>query len=529
MKKFARLLNSLYFTYGHLDKMTLLEQFFSTTPDPERGYALAIMANTLNFPVLKRSLIKELISERMDPYLLALSNDYVGDLSETISLLWTQSANKQPLPLLSELILKFNELSKPELKAFLSHLLDNSDANERWALLKLATNNLRIGISSRFLKKTLAHYGQVDIRDVEQIWHGLQPPYTELFAWLEKKGTIPISNETCFFHPVMLSHPLNDAEILQLDLQKFIFERKYDGIRVQVVITPNKSALYTRTGDDISHTFPDVLASIQDWNLDAPVVLDGELIIAKPSGIGSFNELQKRLNRKTVNKQLLKELPAGLVLYDLLWLGGIDLRPLPFLERRSHLEAWLTKNTSSKILISDLLLLKESQTLHDLRKCILEENNPAVEGLMIKNKQSPYIPGRPKGHWYKWKRDPLLVDAVLMYAQRGHGKRSSYYSDFTFGLWEKEGLLPIGKAYFGFTDEELLALDKWVRHHILNRFGPVMEVKKALVLEIAFDAVNSSSRHKSGVALRFPRVNRIRWDKPAEEADKLQSLIQLIS
>ncbi len=239
-----------------------------------------------------------------------------------------------------------------------------------------------------------------------------------------------------------------------------------------------------------------------------------------------FNDLQQRLNRKVVTKKLLHELPAGLILYDILSLNQTDLRHLPLIERREKLQAWVAAQRAPNILLSDLLIPQAS--LHELKKSVLAENHPAVEGVMIKHKESPYLAGRPKGHWYKWKRDPLLIDAVLMYAQRGHGKRSSYYSDYTFGLWQNEQLLPIGKAYFVFTDEELMQLDKWIRHNTIERFGPVREVKKALVLEIAFDAVNLSSRHKSGVALRFPRIHRIRWDKPAQEADLLESLYQLI-
>ncbi len=321
----------------------------------------------------------------------------------------------------------------------------------------------------------------------------------------------------------MLSHPLEEKELQKIDLQLFAFERKYDGIRVQVVATHEKKALFTRTGENISPSFPDLLSSIE-----GSVVLDGELVIQTEKGIGSFKDLQQRLNRKSLSKKLLADFPAALILYDILSWNEQDLRTLPFIERRQKLEEWLASHSAPNILISDLLTKRDEHSLLQLKELILEENNPAVEGLMIKHLQSPYLAGRPKGHWYKWKRDPLIVDAVLMYAQRGHGKRSSYFSDYTFGLWQGDQLLPIGKAYFGFTDEELLQLDKWVRSNIIQRFGPVCEVKKGLVFEVAFDAANKSSRHKSGVALRFPRIHRIRWDKPAEEADQLDTLLKLI-
>ncbi|RUR05257.1 cisplatin damage response ATP-dependent DNA ligase [Legionella sp. km772] len=524
MKYFAQLLNTLFFTYGHLDKMTVIQEYLARTPDPERGYALAIMADSLSFPTFKRSLIKELIQEKIDPVLFELSYDYVGDLSETLALLWPETQTvKQELPSLAELIIQFNHLDKNEIRPYLEYLLNQSNATERWALLKLGLGSLRIGISARFLKNTLAKYGGVDVQEIEHLWHGLRPPYIELFSWLEKGSAKPSLEDAIFFHPVMLSHPLNEEEVDSLITSQFNYEKKFDGIRVQVISTPQGKALFTRTGDEISASFPEVLDSIH-----SNVVLDGELVIIKDGEIGSFNQLQQRLNRKSLTKKLLLELPAGLIAYDILFLEGQDLRQKKLTARRDLLENWFTHNRAPNIVLSDLLLLREAQTLQQLKQQLLAENHPAVEGLMIKHKESVYIAGRPKGLWYKWKREPLTVDAVLMYAQRGHGKRSSYYSDYTFGLWSKDKIVTIGKAYFGFTDAELIELDKWIRTHTIQRFGSVREVKKELVFEVSFDAVNYSSRHKSGVALRFPRINRIRWDKPVAEIDHLETLIQLI-
>ncbi|MBA2709707.1 MAG: cisplatin damage response ATP-dependent DNA ligase [Tatlockia sp.] len=523
MKRFAELLNNLFFTYSHLDKMTLLENYFAETPNPERGLALAIMANTLDFPTFTRKIIYELIEKNTDPVLFELSYDFVGDLSETIALLWPDSETEDELPKLSKIIEGFQSLNKTQISTYLFELMNKANVIERWALLKLGTGSLRIGVSARFLKKCLARYGEVNIQDIEKIWHGIQPPYIELFDWLEKKTSSPLISDSCFFHPVMLSHPLDEKDLQKIDPELFSFERKFDGIRVQVVAANEKKALFTRTGENISSTFPDLLDAI-----DGSVVLDGELIIQTTKGIGSFNELQQRLNRKLVTKKLVADFPAAIILYDILVWDDKDLRALPFIERRQKLEQWVAAHHAPEILLSEILTRVKEQSLLQLKQLILDENHPAVEGLMIKHQQSPYLAGRPKGHWYKWKRDPLLVDAVLMYAQRGQGRRSSYYSDFTFGLWQEEQLLPIGKAYFGFTDEELLQLDKWVRNNIIQRFGPVCEVKKNLVFEVAFDAANRSARHKSGVALRFPRIHRIRWDKPSAEADQLETLLKLI-
>jgi DNA ligase-1 len=505
MKAFAVLLDRLYYTYSNLGKLALLKEYFAATSDPDRGYALGIIAGTIKFPAFKRSLIRELISERIDPVLFDLSYDYVGDLSETAALLWPESTlQSSALPSLEELFQQFNALNKDQIKKYLTQLLDQSNPIERWALLKLGTGGLRIGVSARFLKQALAQYGGMDIHTIEQIWHALNPPYAELFTWLEGATAKPDISQSVYFHPVMLAHPLDDEDLLKIRPEDFSIERKYDGIRVQLVSTLSGKAVYSRTGDEISLSFPDVLGA-----LDNDIVLDGELVVFKNGKISSFNDLQQRLNRKTPSKKLIQESPAHIILYDALILEFSQVKP-------------------TNMSLSPILDFTQQEQLPLLREEVLHEQNIAIEGLMLKRKDSLYVAGRPTGLWYKWKHDPFLVDAILMYAQRGHGKRSSFYSDYTFGLMSQDALLPIGKAYSGFTDEELSQLDRWIRHHTTNRYGPVREVEKSLVLEIAFDAVNYSPRHKSGIALRFPRVNRIRWDKPAAEIDDIEYLKKLI-
>ena len=222
---------------------------------------------------------------------------------------------------------------------------------------------------------------------------------------------------------------------------------------------------------------------------------------------------------------MMEAFPVGVRLYDMLFDGEEDLRAMPFDARRARLEAWFARVRPARMDVSPLIAFSSLEELSALR---LGARAASMEGIMLKRADSPYVPGRPKGLWWKWKRDPHTIDAVLMYAQRGHGKRSSFYSDYTFGVWKDEELVPVGKAYFGFTDEELAWLDRWVRNHTVARFGPVREVEKSLVLEVAFDAAQLSSRHKSGVAMRFPRIARIRTDKPAAEADKLEHVMALV-
>jgi DNA ligase-1 len=293
----------------------------------------------------------------------------------------------------------------------------------------------------------------------------------------------------------------------------------------------SQTRLFSRTGDDISGSFPDVAQAFA-----TPGVLDGELLVrgtgqgneeSHGGAAGSFNALQQRLGRKTVSKKMLADAPAFVRLYDILFDGEEDLRPLGWADRRARLQSFVERLDVERFDLSQLIEAESFEALEDLR---LNARDAAIEGLMLKRRDSPYVGGRRVGLWYKWKRDPLVADCVLMYAQRGSGKRSSFYSDFTFGCWTDDGeLLPVGKAYFGFTDEELKWLDRFVRNNTLNRFGPVRDVEKSLVLEVAFDSIHLSSRHKSGLAMRFPRISRIRDDKPAAEADTVVGLKALVT
>ncbi len=347
-----------------------------------------------------------------------------------------------------------------------------------------------------------------------------------LVDWVEGGAPKPNTTNEPVFRTLMLSHALEDADWAALDLSEFAAEWKWDGIRVQIVATGGETRLYSRTGDDIGRAFPDVIESMR---FDA--VVDGELLVVREGEVAPFNDLQQRLNRKTVSAKQMATYPAHIRLYDMLMLEGEDLRALPFVERRARLEAWHSQVRPTRTDLSEIIPAMQKAELYQLWSDI---RAASIEGLMLKRRQSRYVAGRPKGEWYKWKRAPLTLDCVLMYAQRGSGKRSSDYSDYTFGAWRKsaetgaEELVPVGKAYFGFTDAELLQIDRWVRAHTTESFGPVRAVTPELVFEVAFDAVQRSTRHKSGVAMRFPRISRIRWDKPAAEADRLGTLMAMI-
>jgi DNA ligase-1 len=527
LKPFAELLERLLYTPQRNVKLALMLDYFRRVPDPDRGYGLAALTGALSFANAKPALVRDLAMTRSDPVLFGWSYDFVGDLAETAALIWPERPTDRRWPELNEVISTLHTAPKAALPGILAGWLDTLDATGRWALLKLVTGALRVGASARLAKTALAEYGKVDVAEIEEVWHGLEPPYGTLFAWLDGQGPRPSPEGLPAFRPLMLAHPLEVEDLAKLEAEPeaWAAEWKWDGIRVQIASTGHDVRIYSRTGDEISGAFPDIAT-----NVGFRAVVDGELLVGRAGEPGSFNELQQRLNRKAPTAAMLEDFPAFVRLYDLLLEDGEDLRPLPFVARRARLEAFMARERPPRMDLSPLIPFEDLAELEALR---LGARAEALEGLMLKRKDSAYVAGRVKGLWWKWKRDPHALDVVLMYAQRGHGKRSSFYSDYTFGCW-RDGesgpeLVPVGKAYFGFTDDELRQLDRWVRDHTTQRYGPVREVLPLLVREVAFDSVHRSTRHKSGVAMRFPRVARIRWDKPAAEADRLETLERMIA
>jgi DNA ligase-1 len=617
MNRFAQLLDRLAYEPGRNNKLRLITSYFREVEDPDRGYALAALTGALSFKYAKAGLIRDLIASRTDPVLFALSYDYVGDLSETVALMWPKRLvaddgqspeyppphpsptrgegaaqllekptrrkpnaastilavpsplvgydrassiagqgggyrahganddnrplhlhNNPPPPTLTEVVTTLHTLGKLELPKQLARWLDELDETGRWALLKLVTGAMRIGVSARLAKTAAAALGGKDAHDIELMWPGLLPPYRELFAWLEGRAEQPVNLDPAPFRPVMLAHAIEDGDFANLDAADFIAEWKWDGIRIQAVSGRDEddnivARLYSRTGEDITRSFPDLVPSLR-----LPGAIDGELLVVRDGRVQSFNVLQQRLNRKSVTPKLMKEYPIHLRAYDLLGDADSDLRTLPFEERRARLANFVAKLDDPRIDLSPAIAFDSWEALTAARADPASAGGDAeaVEGVMLKRRDALYLPGRPKGQWWKWKRDPHIIDAVLMYAQRGHGKRSSFYSDYTFGVWTSgeggEQLVPVGKAYFGFTDEELLQIDRFVRRNTTEKFGPVRHVvhepDQGLVLEVAFEGLLRSPRHKSGVAMRFPRINRLRWDKPPREADRLETLEKML-
>jgi len=533
MRAFSQLLDDLVYTRSRNTKLKLIGDYLRETPDPDRGYGLAALTGTLDIPAVKGAAVRAIAEERVDPVLLYMSRDYVGDMAETVALLWPKPLG-EPAELddatisISEAVDRLRAASRLDAPRVLASMLDHLDASGRFALLKLATGELRVGVNARLAKQALADAFCLEVEAVEEVWHGLRPPFTELFDWAEGRAEQPTARDVPVFRPFMLAHPLEE---IRVSLDDYAAEWKWDGIRVQLVHAGGETRLFSRTGDDISQSFPDVAEAFRSVG-----VLDGELLVrGSDQGVAdvhggaaaSFNALQQRLGRKVVSSKMLGSYPAFVRLYDILFDGAEDLRELPWEKRRERLETFAARLDPERFDVSQLIEAKSFEELEDLR---LNARDVSIEGIMLKRRDSPYVGGRRAGLWYKWKRDPLTADCVLMYAQRGSGKRSSYYSDYTFGCWTDEGqLLPVGKAYFGFTDEELKWIDRWVRGHTVQRFGPVREVEKGLVLEVAFDSIHKSGRHKSGLAMRFPRISRIRTDKPAAEADRITTLMAMVT
>jgi DNA ligase-1 len=526
MRAFSQLLDGLVYTRARNGKLDLIAAYMRRAPDPDRGWALAALTGNLDLKAVKSSAIGEMIRARVDPVLFEMSRDYVGDLAETVALLWPRRDEQPPEAddgslSLSAVIDRLHGVSRAAAPETLAAMMDHLDASGRFAILKLATGGLRVGISARLAKTGFAQAFGLDVDDVEQVWHALSPPYDALFEWAEGRSARPDPEGTPYFRPFMLAHPL---EADSVDLTDYATEWKWDGIRIQIVGTGSETRLYSRAGDDISGSFPEIAAAFSGH-----AVLDGELLVRgefQGGEAASFNALQQRLGRKAVTTKMMEDYPAFVRLYDLLIEGTDDLRALAWTDRRARLEGFMPSLDESRFDLSHVIEADSFEALADIRA---GARDAAIEGVMLKRRDSPYVAGRKAALWYKWKRDPLTADCVMMYAQRGHGKRSSFYSDYTFGCWTPDGeLLPVGKAYSGFTDEELKWLDRFVRQNTVNRFGPVREVEKSLVLEVAFDSIHDSKRHKSGLAMRFPRIARIRKDKPAHEADSIAGLKKLV-
>jgi len=394
MERFTQLLNGLLLTPSRSGKLNLMARYLQITPDPDRGWALAALTGAVDFPAIKAGTVRALMAERVDPVLWSLSRDFVGDTAETASLLWPASdAGEQiPPPSLGEVVKTLANTTRASAPGVLAELLDQLDTPERYALIKFATGALRIGVSARLAKVAFAQAFGVPVDAVEEYWHGQRPPYAPLFGWATGAAPPPRTDLLPLFRPFMLAHPLENEAI---SLKDYAAEWKWDGIRVQIVHVGGETRVYSRGGDEISGSFPEIASALR-----IPAVLDGELLVrgavqgGETGGAGSFNALQQRLGRKSVSRSMLAELPAFVRLYDLLIENGEDLRELPWCERRARLEALVPRLDPEHFDLSDTIDAKDMDTLAEIRA---GARDAAIEGVILKHRQSPYVAGRRTG------------------------------------------------------------------------------------------------------------------------------------
>src|SRR5438309_5153546 len=391
MRAFSQLLDDLVYTRSRNTKLKLIGDYLRETPDPDRGYGLAALTGTLDIPAVKGAAVRAIAEERVDPVLLYMSRDYVGDMAETVALLWPKEPGEPPevddaTISIAEAVDRLRSASRMDAPRVLAGMLDHLDASGRFALLKLATGALRVGVSARLAKQALANAFGLSVEGVEEVWHGLSPPFTELFGWAEGRAPQPTARDVPIFRPFMLAHTLDD---IRVSLDDYAAEWKWDGIRVQLVHAGNATRLYSRTGDDISGSFPDVAEAFR-----IPGVLDGELLVrGSDQGVAdlhggaaaSFNALQQRLGRKHVSQKMLGAFPAFVRLYDILFDGGRDLRELPWEKRRGELEDFAKQLEPERFDLSQLIEAKSFEQLEDLR---LNARDASIEGIMLKRRDS---------------------------------------------------------------------------------------------------------------------------------------------
>ncbi|WP_149274468.1 ATP-dependent DNA ligase [Pareuzebyella sediminis] len=542
MRKFAQLIKTLDSTNKTNIKVAALTEYFNMADDHDKVWTIAILSHRRPPRPVNTTLLRQWASELANIPLWLFEESYhiVGDLAETIALVvpsTSSSTDKSLTQFLEEMII-LKKKSDQDKKSYLYQNWKALDYYERFVFTKLITGGFRIGVSQKLMTRALAKSTQIDEDILAYKLMGNWDPSTISFQKL-----ILEENESDFLskpYPFYLAYAL-EGEVENLgDVSKWSVEHKWDGIRCQVILRNNEIFVWSRGEELVTDKYPEFESLIDV--IPNGTVIDGEILPFPKGEIGTFNDLQKRIGRKTVSRTLLKKIPVVLKAYDLLEWKGKDIREKPFMERRRLLEQLYHKsfNTTNPDManISDRLPLYISETMHfDTWEALTEERELSrekhSEGLMLKRKDSPYLVGRKKGDWWKWKVDPLTIDAVLTYAMRGHGRRSNLFTDYTFALWnesedgEKE-LVTFAKAYSGLTDAEFRKVDNWIKKNTLERFGPVRSVTPHHVFEIAFEGIAPSKRHKSGVATRFPRILRWRQDKSIHEANTLDDLKALI-
>ncbi len=532
MKAFAQLIKQLDSTNKTTAKIKALSDYFSSASEDDKLWTIAILSHKRPPRAVNTTILKEYAAElaNIPFWLFDESYHIVGDLAETIALV-TPSNPKESTKSLSTFLQEIIELkakSDDEKKTYVLNNWNNLGYYEKFVFTKLFTGGFRIGVSQKIMTKALALSTGIDEDILAYRLMGKWTPQTTSFQKLiieENK-----SDEYSKPYPFYLAYALEEDFTKLGNVKDWAIEHKWDGIRGQLIIRSNEAFVWTRGEELVTDKYPEYGELVS--KVENGTVLDGEILVRNPDGsIGSFNQLQTRIGRKTVSKKQLAEAPVMFKAYDILEYKNKDIRTEAYSVRRTHLEEIVQQANSNTLQLSAYKTYNSWEEVKEERKNARALNS---EGLMLKQLNSPYRIGRKKGDWWKWKTDPLTIDGVLTYAMRGHGRRSNLFTDYTFGVWTSEDvdnreLVTFAKAYSGLTDAEFKEVDKFIKNNTLERFGPVRSVTPKLVFEIAFEGITLSKRHKSGIALRFPRILRWRKDKPMEEANTVDDLKALIT
>lgn len=525
MKHFAQLISSLESTNNTNAKIDAIVNYLENAPDTDKLWFLALFTGKRPKRPVNTNYLKQWALEiaGLPEWLFVESYTSVGDLGETLSLILPAPEHHIEKTLSEWMgeLLELKDKTEEEKKQYVLESWNGLDYTERFIFNKFIGGSFRIGVSKKLLINALSKYSEIEqnqlMHSIMGKWNFDEVNFQDLI-----EGT-NINPDNSKPYPFCLAYPL-EKEIEDLgEISDWQFEYKWDGIRGQLIKRNGEVFIWSRGEELVTPQFPELKETLE--NVEGDFVIDGEILAVKNDEVLNFNELQKRLNRKNITKKMMEEIPVQVFAYDMLEFKGEDLREKPLSERRKMLEDLLVQNQNTQISLSQIIQAENYKELKEIREKSREINS---EGLMLKQKNSIYHSGRKKGDWWKWKVDPLTIDAVLVYAQKGSGRRSSYYTDYTFAVKNEDKLVTIAKAYSGLTDKEIMEVSRFVTKNSIEKFGPVRTVKPELVFEIAFEGIGFSSRHKSGVALRFPRIVRWRRDKTADEIDELEEVKKLI-
>jgi DNA ligase 1 len=527
MRRFTDLYTALDETNKTNEKIEAMRRYFSSAPAEDAAWVIFFLSGRTPRRAVNARKLSEWAAEEagIPMWLFSESYDAVGDIAETITLVMPETESSSDLPLhvwVEQRLLPLQGMPEAEQRAAILQAWRELDRQERFIWNKLITGGFRVGVSQKLVIRALSQVSRIDDAVIAHRMMGNWSPTIDFYQMLTAQDTG--SSDISRPYPFFLAYPLEDELASLEEIHDWQVEWKWDGIRAQVIRRSGEIFIWSRGEELVTERYPEIAEAAQ--TLPDGVVLDGELLAWRGESVLPFAQLQRRIGRKSIGKKLLADIPVIFMAYDLLEVEGVDQRQQPLSWRREKLETIIHAVNLPSLKLSPVV---QADSWEDLASQSEQSRERLVEGFMIKRCISPYRVGRQRGDWWKWKINPYTIDAVLIYAQRGSGRRASLYTDYTFGVWDDSGsLIPFAKAYSGLTDEEIRQVDRFIRANTQEKFGPVRTVKPELVFELAFEGIQRSARHKSGIAVRFPRILRWRNDKPIQEADTLETIRALL-